>query len=125
MKKIIAAAIVFALALLAGCGEKAEPIDIPSDDAVTSIEVITLSGAKADIPEASQIEIVMDALRAAKPTRTRSVSDQPANVDVYGTVSINTTGEATVVYYYDKDGKHFIEQPYRGVYELDKSIDDF
>ena len=124
MKRIIVVTIVFALALLAGCGKKADPIDMPSNDAVTSIEVVTLGGAKVDITEAGQIEIVMDALSAAEPTRTQSVNDQPTNVVAYGTVSINTAGEATRVYYYDKDCKHYIEQPYRGIYELEESLED-
>ena len=96
---------------------------MPSNDAVTSIKVATLGGAKIDITEAGQIEIVMDALSAAEPTRAQSVDDQPTNVDAYGTVSINTAGESTVVYYYEKDGKHFIEQPYRGIYKIEDSLE--
>ena len=57
-------------------------------------------------------------------TRLQSVNDQPTNVDVYGTVSIKTAGEVVVLYYYDKDGKHYIEQPYSGIYELAESIED-
>ena len=124
MKRIIVVAIVFALALLAGCGKKADPIDMPSNGAVTSIKVVTLGGAKIDITEAGQIEIVMHALSAAEPTRAQSVDDQPTNVDAYGTVSINTAGESTVVYYYEKDGKHYIEQPYRGIYKIEDSLED-
>ena len=112
------------LTVLAGCGKKAEPIDLPSNEAVTSIEVITIDGAKTDITETTQIETVMTALSAAKPTRVQSVNDQPANVDAYGTISINTAGEATVVYYYDKDSKHYIEQPYRGIYELEDNLEE-
>ena len=112
------------LTVLAGCRKKAEPIDLPSNEAVTSIEVITIDGAKTDITETTQIETVMTALSAAKPTRVQSVNDQPANVDAYGTISINTAGEATVVYYYDKDSKHYIEQPYRGIYELEDNLEE-
>jgi predicted small lipoprotein YifL len=112
------------LTVLAGCGKKAEPIDLPSNEAVTSIEVITIDGAKTDITETTQIETVMTALSAVKPTRVQSVNDQPANVDAYGTISINTAGEATVVYYYDKDSKHYIEQPYRGIYELEDNLEE-
>lgn len=124
MKKIIAVTIVFALALLAGCGEKAEPIVMPANDVVTSIEVVTLGGANVDITAVDQIEITMEALREAAPTRMPSVNDRPTNVSTYGTVSINTAGEGTVVYYYDKDGKHYIEQPYRGIYELEEGLED-
>ena len=62
--------------------------------------------------------------KKAEPTRLESVNNQPANVDAYGTISINTDGESTVVYYYDKDSKHYIEQPYRGIYELKDNLEE-
>ena len=124
MKRTIVVTILFAIALLSGCGKMAEPIDIPSKDAVTSIEVMTSDGAGENITETAQIEMIMNDLNAAEPTRLQSVNDQPTNVDVYGTVSIKTAGEVVVLYYYDKDGKHYIEQPYRGIYELEESIED-
>ena len=124
MKKTIVVTILFAIALLSGCGKMAEPIDIPSKDAVTSIEVMTSDGAGENITETAQIEMIMNDLNAAEPTRLQSVKDQPTNVDVYGTVSINKAGDVVVLYYYDKDGKHYIEQPYRGIYELEESIED-
>ena len=123
-RKILIITMICILTVLAGCGKKAEPIDLPSNEAVTSIEVITIDGAKTDITETTQIETVMTALSAAKPTRVQSVNDQPANVDAYGTISINTAGEATVVYYYDKDSKHYIEQPYMGIYELEDNLEE-
>ena len=123
-RKVLIITMICILTVLAGCGKKAEPIDLPSNEAVISIEVITLDGAKADITEANQIETVMTALSAAEPTRLESVNDQPTNVDAYGTISINTVGESTVVYYYDKDSKHYIEQPYRGIYELEDNLEE-
>ena len=106
-RKVLIITMICILTVLAGCGKKAEPIDLPSNEAVTSIEVITIDGAKADIP-----------------TRLESVNDQPTNVDAYGTISINTVGESTVVYYYDKDSKHYIEQPYRGIYEMEDYLEE-
>lgn len=100
--------IICILTVLAGCRKKAEPIDLPSNEAVISIEIITIEGTEADITETNQIETVMTALSAAEPTRLESVNDKPTNVDAYGTISINTVGESTVVYYYDKDSKHYL-----------------
>ncbi len=123
MQSIIAVFIAIMLFLLAGCGKKAEPIDIPSSNIVTNIEVITTEGSKIDITEAEQIDGVVNVMKAAEPTRMESVNDQPMNVDSYGTVSINTDDGSTEFFYYDKDGKHYIEQPYRGVYELVDSLE--
>ena len=74
-RKVLIITMICILTVLSGCGKKAEPIDLPSNDAVTSIEVITIDGAKADITEASKIETIMATLSAAKPTRAQSVND--------------------------------------------------
>ena len=91
--------------------KKADPIDLPSSGGVTSIEFVTLTEAKVDITEARHIKKIMDALKTAEPTRMQSVNDQPTNVDTCGTDNIKTTAETTVVYYYNKNSKHYIEQP--------------
>ena len=45
-RKVLIITMICILTVLAGCGKKAEPIDLPSNEAVTSIEVITIDGAK-------------------------------------------------------------------------------
>lgn len=102
---------------------KAAPIDIPPIDDTISIEVIKIGGGKADILDMNQIETVMNHLISAEPTRTRAVNDQPTNVEAFGTININTGDVVWVLYYYEKNGKHYIEQPYRGVYELKESFE--
>ena len=85
MRKMIALLLILTticiLTVLAGCGKKAEPIYLPSNEAVIRIEAITIDGAIVYITEADQIKTVMTALSAAEPTRVRSVNDQPTNVD--------------------------------------------
>ena len=121
--RIIMAAILLALALLAGCGKKAAPIDLPSDDAVAAVGMITMSGEDIYFTDPDRIKAAMDILRAAEPTRRQSVNDSPTNVARYGIVSIYAGGQTTVVYYYEKDGKHYIEQPYRGIYRPEDGIE--
>ncbi len=123
-KRCVGAAILLALALLAGCGKTADPIDLPPDDAVTGIGVVTMNGDGISVMEADRIVTVMNVLRAAKPTRTPSVNDRPTNVTACGTVSIHAGGNTTVVYYYERDNRHYIEQPYRGIYRTEDSLED-
>lgn len=66
----------------------------------------------------------MTALSATESTREQSVNDKPTKVDAYGTININTDDESTVVYYYDIGGKHYLEQPYIGIYKLEDSLED-
>lgn len=122
--KITAAAILLALALLAGCGKPAEPIDLPSDDAVAAVGMITMSGEDIYFTDPGRIKAAMDILRAAEPTRRQSVNDSPTNVARYGIVSIHADDRTTVVYYYEEDGKHYIEQPYRGIYRTADNLED-
>lgn len=122
--RIIMAAILLALALFAGCGKRAAPIDLPPDDAVAAVGMITMSGEDIYFTDPGRIKTAMDILRAAEPTRTPSVNDQPTNVASYGTVSIYAGGQSTVVYYYEKDGSHYVEQPYQGIYRTEGSLED-
>ena len=48
-RRILIITIICVLTVLAGCGKKAEPLDLPSNEAVIRIEIITIDGAKADI----------------------------------------------------------------------------
>ena len=123
-KRFTAAAIVLALALLAGCGSLAAPIDLPPDDAVTDIGIVTIAGDEITVTEPGRIEAILNLLRAAEPTRRPSVNDQPTNVTAYVTVSIHADGQTTVVYYYEKNGGHCIEQPYRGIYRTKDGLED-
>ena len=122
--KIIAVLAVFALALFAGCDKPAAPIDLPSDDAVTEAVIVTMNGEEIAVTEPDRIEAVMRFLRAAEPTRRQSVNDRPTNVASYGAVTIRAGGRTTVVYYYEKDGRHYVEQPYQGIYRTQDSLED-
>ena len=122
--KIIAVLAVFALALFAGCGKPAAPMDLPPDNAVTEAVIVTMNGEKIAVTEPDRIEAVMHFLRAAEPTRRQSVNDQPTNVASYGTVTIRAGDRTTMVYYYEKSDRYYIEQPYQGVYRTQDSLKD-
>lgn len=122
--RITAAIAVLALALLAGCGKPAAPIDLPPDTAVTEAVIVTINGEEIAVTEPDRIEAVMRLLRAAEPTRRQSVNDQPTNVASYGTVTIRAGDRTTVVYYYEKSGGRYLEQPYRGIYRTQDSLED-
>ena len=122
--KIITVLAVLALALLVGCGKTAAPMDLPPDHAVTDVSVVTINGKEIAVTEPDRIEAVMLLLRAAEPTRRQSVNDQPTNVASYGVVRIRAGDRTTVVYYYEKDGSHYVEQPYQGIYRTQDSLED-
>lgn len=122
--KIITVLAVLALALLAGCGKRAAPIDLPPDTAVTEVCVVTMNGEEIAVTEPDRIEAVMRFLRAAEPTRRQSVNDRPTNVAIYGIVTIRAGDRTTVVYYYEKSGGYYIEQPYQGIYRIENSLED-
>ncbi|MBQ6118640.1 MAG: DUF5301 domain-containing protein [Clostridia bacterium] len=122
--RITAAVAVLALALLAGCAKPAAPMDLPPDNAVTEAVIVTMNGEEIAVTEPDRIEAVMRLLRAAEPTRRQSVNDQPTNVASYGTVTIRAGDRTTVVYYYEKSGGRYLEQPYRGIYRTQDSLED-
>lgn len=123
MKRTLAILIVCALALLAGCGKKADPMDVPPLDEMASVDITRVDGATVSIDDPAAIEAVGSALDAAEPTSLQSVNDA-LQVDAYGTISINTAGEPTVLYYCEEGGRRYVEQPYRGIYRLQGSFEE-
>lgn len=122
-KKILISACVFILVFLPACGGAPAALDIPATDSVTEIEITAIDGTKVIIADADTVAAIMSALSEAKPTRKASVNDQPVNVASFGTVRINAGEKTTVIYYYEKDGRYYAEQPYNGIFRLNADIE--
>lgn len=73
--------------------QKADPIDVPDNDAVKSIDISSIDGDKIELSEDGMKEI-LHIVRDAEPTRSQSINDQPTNLDAYGTIVINTNEES-------------------------------
>ena len=109
---------VLALLLLTGCGKAAPPLVLPTAEEVRSVAVASSTGTETEMESSGEIAAVLDALSSAVPTRIPSVNDAPPDGTAYDTIRLRTEGGDILLYAYEKRGKHYLEQPYQGVYRL-------
>ena len=101
---------------------KADPIVIPNDEDIASIEVI-YGDAKGKIAEQEQISVISGMLKEGQSTRIQSVNDTPPSEYNYFTVRLfDKNGDWDDVFVYSDGNSIYIEQPYQGVYKSDKEL---
>ena len=125
MKKLIALVLALVCAFgLIGCGKQADPIVIPAADEIDSINITTFDNSEITFSDKEWIEQIVDILTNTETTTKESVQDIP-NVENYGKVDISYNNKISTIFYYTEKGKHYIEQPYQGIYVTDVDIDVF
>lgn len=122
MKKyscLILFVLIFTLCL-SGCGEKANPIELPLTDNISSIEI---AGGIKDtiITDKETIASIIKKVAEAIPTSKQSVQDVPT-VSEYTRVDFVSDGNISSIFIYQENSKWYIEQPYHGIYETDETI---
>jgi predicted small lipoprotein YifL len=111
--------LIFTLCL-SGCGKKAKPIELPSTDNISSIEI---AGGLKDtiITDKKMIASFIKKVAEAIPTSKQSVQDVPT-VSEYTRVDFVSDGNISSIFIYQENSKWYIEQPYHGIYETDEII---
>ena len=82
---------------------------------LTSISVVSGDITATSIDEQWMADF-MAILADTEPTNQSSINDVP-NVEGYITINLSCSdGGVKTVFFYEKDGKEYVEQPYQGVY---------
>jgi len=120
MKKyscLILIVLIFTLCL-SGCGKKANPIELPPTDNISSIEI---AGGLKDtiITDKEMIASFIQKVVESIPTSKQSVQDVPT-VSEYTRVDFVSDGNISSIFIYQENSKWYIEQPYHGIYETDE-----
>lgn len=109
---------------LCACSKTADPINLPTTDEITSIEISDTEGnLQGSITEAKQIKKFVAEISGAKATNKSTVQDMP-NVDDYYKADITCGEKITTIFFYEENEKHYVEQPYQGVYEMNTSLQE-
>ena len=119
MKKRIAMHIISLIVvfLLSACSSQkvADPIVLPEAGDLTSISVVSGDITATSIDEQWMADF-MAILTDMESTSQSSISDAP-NVEGYIIINLNCSdGSVKTVFFYEKNGKEYVEQPYQGIY---------
>ena len=103
--------------LLSACSSQkvADPIVLPDVGDLTSISIVSGDIAATSIDKQWMADF-MAILTDMESTSQSSISDAP-NVEGYIIINLNCSdGPGKTVFFYEKNGKEYVEQPYQGIY---------
>ncbi len=69
------------------------------------------------------IQKILSEIATGKRTEKQSIQDYPS-AEEYGTINIENNGGMTTMFYYEENGKYYIECPYKGIYEIENNFED-
>ena len=76
------------------------------------------------LPKAENVDsICIDFTNSIQRTEKQSIQDYPS-AEEYGTINIENNGGMTTMFYYEENGKYYIECPYKGIYEIENNFED-
>ena len=126
MKKILSWFLYITCILtLVACGKRAAPITLPQADEITSID-ITIEENTVSHSDKTWISEVIADISSSEPTKKESVQDFPQaksyiKIDFrHETFRLET--ETITIFAYEDRGKYYLEQPYQGIYKIDRKL---
>ena len=109
---------------LAACGKKAAPITLPQADKITSIDITIEENTVSHSDKTWMSEIIAD-ISSSKPTKKESVQDVP-QAESYIRIDFRhetgTETEIITIFAYEDRGKYYLEQPYQGIYKIERRL---
>ena len=121
MKKILSWFMYIACILtLVACGKRAAPITLPQADEITSID-ITIEENTVSHSDKTWISEVIADISSSEPTKKDSVQDFP-QVESYIKIDFRLETGTSTIFAYEDRGKYYLEQPYQGIYKIDRKL---
>lgn len=109
---------VLCISMLTACGQTTK-IELPDPQQITKVE-ITSDGTDSNEYTGAQFQKALTELKTAVSTHRQSVNDIPDIVDAIKIDMFFENGSSRC-YVYQDGGKHYVEQPYEGVFQIGKS----
>ena len=115
-KKRISIILSFLVLSLCGCGQKADLLDVPEGENITSIEV-----KSEDDP--AFIDEFVNTLLDTEPTAKKSVNDSPnAENAIFVSLVCDNVDDNMGFFVYTSGDKTYIEMPYQGIWEAPPAL---
>ena len=106
------------LCLCFGCAEDNRSPILPKAENVDSICIDFTNSTQKIYDDSESIQKILSEIATGKRTEKQSIQDYPS-AEEYGTINIENNGGMTTMFYYEENGKYYIECPYKGIYEIE------
>lgn len=111
------------LCLCFGCAEDNRSPILPKVENVDSICIDFTNSIQKIYDDSESIQKILSEIATGKRTEKQSIQDYPS-AEEYGTINIENNGGMTTMFYYEENGKYYIECPYKGIYEIENNFED-
>lgn len=107
--------------VLSGCAGNDNAEIVKESSKLQEINLTLYNGKSVNVTESKKVE---DIINSAESTKEESVQDVP-DAKQYGKIILASKEDERTLYYYEREGKYYIEEPYVGIYQCDQDLNSY
>ena len=100
--------------------EKSCSHSVAPNKRITSVDV-TVGENTTNHSDTAWISEIISDISSSEPTSKQSVQDFP-QTESYIKIDFQFETGTSTIFAYEENGKHYIEQPYQGIYKIDSQL---
>lgn len=110
--------------VLSGCAENDNAEIVKKSSKLQEINLTLYNGKSVNVTESEKVEDIVKVINGAASTKEESVQDVP-DAEQYGRIILVSKEDERTLYYYEREGKYYIEEPYVGIYQCDQDLNSY
>lgn len=110
--------------IFSGCAQKEKANIVMQSSKLEAITITLFNEDIIEVTDSTKIQDIVNVINNAKQTKDESTQDVP-DVEKYGKITFVSKGNDRILYYYEKNKKWYIEEPYVGIYECSQNLNNF
>lgn len=110
--------------VLSGCAEKNNAEIVKESSNLQEINLTLYNGKSINVTKSEKIQDIVKVINSAEFTKEESVQDVP-DAEQYGKIILVSKEDERTLFYYEREGKYYIEEPYVGIYQCDQELNSY
>ena len=110
--------------VLSGCAENDNAEIVKEASKLQEINLTLYNGKSVNVTETEKLEDIVKVINGVASTKEESVQDV-LDAKQYGKIILVSKEEERTLYYYEREGKNYIEEPYVGIYQCNQDLNSY
>lgn len=110
--------------VLSGCAEKNNAEIVKESSNLQEINLTLYNGKSINVTKSEKIQDIVKVINSAEFTKEESVQDVP-DAEQYGKIILVSKEDERTLFYYEREGKYYIEEPYVGIYQCSQDLNSY